>query len=161
MWRFVSAEEGQGLAAGPHLRSTNEHQGRQIWVFDKDAGTTDERAKVEQLRKNFADNRHTQRHSSDELLRLQCSSKLAKKAFAPPKGPVPQSPDASRVAEHLKGAIGFYECLQQDDGHWPGDYGGEWSSVHTSMSEVMTFSAAHSCSARAATQAPCSCSRAS
>lgn len=28
------------------------------------------------------------------------------------------------MAQHLKGAIAFYECLQQEDGHWPGDYGG-------------------------------------
>jgi cycloartenol synthase len=37
---------------------------------------------------------------------------------------VPEEINEERVAEHLRGAISFYECLQQDDGHWPGDYGG-------------------------------------
>lgn len=36
----------------------------------------------------------------------------------------PTQATPERVEEHLKGAISFYECLQQDDGHWPGDYGG-------------------------------------
>jgi cycloartenol synthase len=44
----------------------------------------------------------------------------------PPSLLFPIAPQATpeRVAEHLKGAISFYECLQQEDGHWPGDYGG-------------------------------------
>ena len=129
MWKFISANiglgsGGTGLEAGPLLRSLNEHSGRQIWVFDEKAGTKEEHAKVEELRKQFTENRHTQRHSSDELLRLQCAKLMAKQTHKPPKGPVPEQPDEARVAEHLKGGIGFYEFLQQEDGHWPGDYGG-------------------------------------
>jgi len=127
MWKFISAGSGAGNVQSNHplLRSQNNHQGRQTWFFDPEAGTPEQRAKVEELRANFTKNRHTQRHSSDELLRLQCADKIAKKAFSPPSGPVPEGkPDSERVAEHLKGAISFYECLQQDDGHWPGDYGG-------------------------------------
>ena len=118
MWKFISAGTGSesggtGLEAGALLRSLNSHAGRQIWVFDENAGTKEERAKVEELRNTFTANRHTQHHSSDELLRLQCAKAMSKKAHSPPKGPVPDQPDAARVADHLKGGISFYECLQQ------------------------------------------------
>jgi cycloartenol synthase len=128
MWKFVSSDNwdgsGQSSSRNPLLRTLNNHCGRQIWIYDEHSGTADERAKVEQLRKDFAANRHLQRHSSDELLRLQCSEKTSKKRFSPPSGSVPEEINEERVAEHLRGAISFYECLQQDDGHWPGDYGG-------------------------------------
>ena len=51
--------------------STNEHVGRQIWVFDEKAGSNEDRAEVERLREKFAKHRSSQKHSSDELLRLQ------------------------------------------------------------------------------------------
>ncbi|GAX75143.1 hypothetical protein CEUSTIGMA_g2587.t1 [Chlamydomonas eustigma] len=128
MWKFVSAGNwdgsGQSSSKNPLLRSLNDHCGRQIWIYDEKVGSAAERATVEQLRKDFTANRHQQRHSSDELLRLQFSDKISKKRWNPPSGPVPEKLDEKRVAEHLKGAISFYECLQQDDGHWPGDYGG-------------------------------------
>jgi cycloartenol synthase len=127
MWRFVSAGSGgPGPANSDHplLHSLNDNVGRQTWEFDPEAGTPAERAEVERLRKHYTDNRFSQKHSSDELLRLQCRGKIDSKAFAKPGGEVPEKLDAKRVEDHLKGAISFYECLQQDDGHWPGDYGG-------------------------------------
>ena len=71
MWRLVSQSDSDRHA---HLRSLNEHAGRQTWEWDPNAGTQDERDKVEQLRASFAASRDTQKHSSDELLRLQVST---------------------------------------------------------------------------------------
>ena len=68
MWSFKSASTSSDH---PHLRSLNEHQGRQTWEFDPDAGTPEERAKVEELRAHFTANKDVQKHSSDELLRMQ------------------------------------------------------------------------------------------
>jgi cycloartenol synthase len=123
MWKFVSAGDSNG---DPYLVSLNGNKGRQTWVFDPTAGSPEERARVEDLRAHFTANRHTQHHSSDELLRLQCADKIAKKSFSPPSTPLdPKEPvTAERVKEHLLGALSYYECLQQDDGHFPGDYGG-------------------------------------
>ena len=68
MWRFVSQSSSD---RHPHLRSLNEHIGRQTWEWDPDAGTQEDRDKVEQLRAAFVASKDTQKHSSDELLRLQ------------------------------------------------------------------------------------------
>lgn len=125
MWRFLSASAGAPLGAD-RLFSLNGHQGRQTWEYDPNAGTREERARVEELRAAFAANRHAQKHSADELLRLQAASKVAAKRAAPPAEPLPEGAPVTseRVRAHLEGAAAFYECLQADDGHFPGDYGG-------------------------------------
>ena len=123
MWKLVSAGDSNG---DPYLVSLNGNKGRQTWVFDPQAGTAEDRARVEELRTQFTANRHTQHHSSDELLRLQCADRIANKGFRPPQTPLdPKDPvTAERVKEHLLGGLAYYESLQQDDGHFPGDYGG-------------------------------------
>jgi cycloartenol synthase len=118
MWKFKSASD----AGGPHLVSLNDNKGRQTWEFDPNAGTPDQRARVEELRAAFTANRHKQKHSADELLRLQVADKIAAKKYSPPSTELKpgEIPSAERVEQHLLGAISFYECLQQDDGHFPG-----------------------------------------
>jgi cycloartenol synthase len=157
MWRFVSAGRtpaGPGEKTHPYLTSLNDHCGRQTWEWHADAGTPEERAAVEAARAHFTANRHTQRHSSDELLRLQCGARIAARRASPPVDqPLPpngQQPSAERVAAHLEGAIAFYECLQQEDGHWPGDYGGPMFllpglliTLYTTGALDTVFSAAH------------------
>ena len=66
MWKFVTASDSDGH---PLLRSLNGHQGRQVWVYDAQGGTPEERARVEELRQDFTANRLQQKHSADELLR--------------------------------------------------------------------------------------------
>lgn len=122
MWKFTSAGSSGNH---PLLVSLNDNQGRQTWEFDPQAGTREQRAKVEQLREEFTKNRFKQRHSADELLRLQSAPKIdAQGRPKPPADAVPDKLTPERVEAHLRGGISFYECLQQDDGHWPGDYGG-------------------------------------
>lgn len=122
MWKFVSAGNS---GTNPDLVTLNGHQGRQTWEYDPKAGSPEQRARVEELRREFERHRGTQHHSSDELLRLQCAPKIEREGRArPPSGPLPEAISAERVEAHLRGAISYHECLQQDDGHWPGDYGG-------------------------------------
>lgn len=127
MWKLqcaASTPAPQG-ESHPLLATLNHFGGRQTWEYDPKAGTPEELAKVEELRENFTKYRHHQKHSADELLRLQCASKIEAKKYAPPSTSLPNTtPTAKRVEDHLKGAIAYYECLQQEDGHWPGDYGG-------------------------------------
>jgi len=125
MWVFRSA-----AGDDPRLASMNSHQGRQTWAWDPSAGTPEQLAAVEAARAKFAANRLTQRHSADELLRLQAAGRVAAASAAgdappvppPPAGPAPLSLEA--VAAALRGGVGFYQALQCDDGHFPGDYGG-------------------------------------
>lgn len=68
MWKLTTCYDG---GRDPFLSTLNGHIGRQVWVFDESAGSPSELAEVEKLRKTFTEKRHVQRHSSDELLRLQ------------------------------------------------------------------------------------------
>jgi cycloartenol synthase len=119
MWKLVSGRESK---THPLLVTLNECQGRQIWVYDEQAGTPEERAAVEDLRSKYKEERHVLKHSADELLRLQCSRV---QPVSPSKGvdcPFPSSLEG--VTDAIGQAATFYATLQQDDGHWPGDYGG-------------------------------------
>jgi hypothetical protein len=73
MWRLTTCYNQEN---NPFLTSTNEHQGRQVWVFDKEAGSDEDRREISSLREAFTANRLTQKHSSDELLRKQMRPKL-------------------------------------------------------------------------------------
>jgi achilleol B synthase len=67
MWRL---KVGQG--GGPWLRSGSNFLGRQVWEFDADAGTPEERAEVERVRRDFTEHRFQKRLLSQDLfVRMQ------------------------------------------------------------------------------------------
>jgi hypothetical protein len=80
-----------------------------------------QRAAVDAARAAFAASR-ARKHSADELLRLQCVRRAAPRP--PPPPPRGDAPTRDGLAGALRSALGFYEQLQCEDGHWPGDYGG-------------------------------------
>jgi len=125
MWRFTSA---QG-ATTPHLTSLNGHAGRQVWAYDEDGGTEDERAAVAAAQAAYASTRRTVKHSGDVLLRLQAASAAAAASSTPcpappPAGPGREAADEASTTAALHAGAAFYAGLQAPDGHWPGDYGG-------------------------------------
>ncbi|KAL6335534.1 hypothetical protein AAG906_030662 [Vitis piasezkii] len=67
MWRLKVADGGND----PYIYTTNNFVGRQIWEFDPDYGTPEERAEVEAARENFWKNRFQVKPSSDLLWRMQ------------------------------------------------------------------------------------------
>ncbi len=106
-------------------------QGRQTWVYDPAAGTRAERAAVESARAAYAAGRAHTHHSSDALLRLQAAGARAARGLPPPppppaaaKLPAKAPPPAATVQGAMRSGLAFYETLQADDGHFPGDYGG-------------------------------------
>lgn len=66
MWKFAPASDSDGH---PLLRSLNNNAGRQVWVYDENAGTPEERKAVEEAQTKFRANRFHQKDSADELLR--------------------------------------------------------------------------------------------
>ncbi|KAK7859874.1 germanicol synthase [Quercus suber] len=67
MWKLKIAEGGND----PYIFSTNNFVGRQIWEFDPEAGSPEERAEVEEARQNFYKNRYQIKPSGDLLWRMQ------------------------------------------------------------------------------------------
>ena len=67
MWRLKIAEKGNN----PYIFTTNEYAGRQIWEYDPNAGTPEEREQVEEARRNFTKNRSKVKPSSDLLWQYQ------------------------------------------------------------------------------------------
>ena len=118
MWKLVSAGDS---GSHPWLRSLNDHAGRQTWEY-VDKATPEEKAELNRLQDCFTRSRHQQKHSSDELLRMQSSN--PRQLVVPMKVPQGTQPSSHNCQRSLRSAMYFYETLQAHDGHWPGDYGG-------------------------------------
>ncbi|CAM0914184.1 unnamed protein product [Alopecurus aequalis] len=120
MWR-LKVSEGEG----PLLRSTKGFLGRQVWEFEPDAGTPEERAEVARLRENFTKHRFQNKVSQDLLMRLQ----YQKLNLLPDNIPMKKVGKSAEVTEQnisrsLRHALSKYSTLQAHDGHWPGDFSG-------------------------------------
>jgi cycloartenol synthase len=115
------------------------HLGRQLWVYDPDGATSADTAEVERIRSQFTSNRCFQRHSADELIRVQYGAlrkKRAREIHTSPPPPsaydtsvrsvsVTEDPIPRSVIERsMRAGVEFYQGLQDEDGHWASDYGG-------------------------------------
>ncbi|KAL9320906.1 hypothetical protein ACSQ67_012745 [Phaseolus vulgaris] len=70
MWRLKVGDGGKD----PYIFSINNFVGRQIWEFDSEAGTDEERAQVEAARQDFYQNRFKLKACGDRLWRFQVIS---------------------------------------------------------------------------------------
>ncbi|KAJ7564049.1 hypothetical protein O6H91_03G134700 [Diphasiastrum complanatum] len=122
MWKLHT---GKGEEDDPRLSTLNDHVGRQVWYYDPQAGTPEERAEVEAARAWFTEHRFEQPQSGDVLLRLQYLR----------ENPLPSLPPMVRVERYqditeecvrntLRRAIRFYGTLQAREGQWPEDHCG-------------------------------------
>ena len=152
MWRLCSAEEGQDVIPkiGKPLKTLCKLAGRQVWKYEigKDAqgeaqGEGEAEA-AEEAREEYKANRAKGvKHSADELLRIQCCGagykNVTRVDTSYARGPIGgesksglegnEEGSGSTSSEEdvnacLLGGLEFYQQLQQEDGHWPGDYGG-------------------------------------
>ncbi|PON60963.1 Squalene cyclase, N-terminal [Parasponia andersonii] len=121
MWKI---KYGTG-AEDPYLFSTNNFMGRQIFEFDPNAGTPEERAQVEEARQNFYRNRYKVKPCSDHIWRLQM---LKENKF---KQTIPQVrvEDGEEITYEnadtaMRRSINFWSALQSPHGHWPAENAG-------------------------------------
>ncbi|XP_025810653.1 achilleol B synthase-like isoform X3 [Panicum hallii] len=121
MWRLKISE-----GAGAWLQTVSNFHGRQVWEFDPDAGTDQERAKVEQLRREFSENRFRRRESQDLLMRMQFTGLDHLRADMPAAVKLEDGDEVTEeiLQESLRRALGWMSDLQAEDGHWPGDFSG-------------------------------------
>ena len=141
MWRLRCSDSGRDSpspmvrALSKDLFSLNNHVGRHTWEFDASAGSAADKEAVERARATFVKHRHTQQHSSDELLRMQYDAMRAARGrlitVTPPPSEAYDAPkDANEavpraaVDRAMRAGIDFYQGLQDEDGHWASDYGG-------------------------------------
>ncbi|KAI3831539.1 hypothetical protein MKW92_034438, partial [Papaver armeniacum] len=125
MWKLkVSTDEGP---FSEWLFSTNHFAGRQVWVFDQDAGTLEDRNEVEKARQEYYENRLKVKTSGDVILRLQ-QLRENKDQFDLSIPPVKIGDDEGVTYEAtttaLRRAIRFFSAMQTDDGHWAAEIGG-------------------------------------
>ena len=79
MWRLKIAEGYNS----PYLYSTNNFIGRQIWEFNPNGRSPEEREEVENARTQFWNNRCQVKPCSDLLWRMQVSISLLKTVLFP------------------------------------------------------------------------------
>ncbi|KAF8037356.1 hypothetical protein BT93_B0309 [Corymbia citriodora subsp. variegata] len=121
MWRLkIAAGED-----GPYLYSTNNYVGRQIWEFDPEAGTAEERAEVEATLQHFYDHRHRVKPCGDLLWRMQFLREKRFKQMIPPVR-VEDGEDITynKASTALRRTVRFFSALQASDGHWPAENAG-------------------------------------
>ncbi|KAF4404565.1 hypothetical protein G4B88_005951 [Cannabis sativa] len=106
MWKLKIADGGKD----PYIFSTNNFVGRQTWEFDPNAGTAEDRAAVEDARRNFFNNRHKVKPSSDLLWRAQIEDG--------------EEISYEKATTALKRSVHFLSALQASDGHWPAENAG-------------------------------------
>ncbi|XP_050289368.1 beta-amyrin synthase-like isoform X1 [Quercus robur] len=121
MWK-LKIGEGKN---DPYLFSTNNFAGRQTWEFDPEAGTPEERAEVEEARRNFHKNRRQFPACGDLLWRMQfLREKNFKHTIPPIKIEDGEEITYEKATITLRRAVHFYTALQSCDGHWPAENAG-------------------------------------
>ncbi|KAG0548690.1 hypothetical protein BDA96_01G188600 [Sorghum bicolor] len=121
MWRLKIGER----PSNPLLRSPNGFFGREVWEFDPAAGTPEERAEVERLRREYTRNRFTHRECSDLLMRMQYTKQNLHSTNLPSiKIDNDSEATGETILAVLRRALSQFSSLQGPDGHWPGGYSG-------------------------------------
>ncbi|KAF3775945.1 Cycloartenol synthase [Nymphaea thermarum] len=122
MWRLKVAEGSEN----PWLRTTNNHVGREVWEFEPDFWSEEDRKAIEEARANFTKHRFEKKHSSDLIMRMQFAKENPCDLSMLPPVSIGENeiPSVEAVTVTLRRAVKFYSSIQAHDGHWPGDFGG-------------------------------------
>ncbi|KAK1375484.1 Terpene cyclase/mutase family member [Heracleum sosnowskyi] len=123
MWKLKIAE-----GKGPYLYSTNNFVGRQIWEYEPDAGTPEEREDVEKARELFRINRTSNgaHPCGDLLMRMQLIKENGIDVLGLPPIRLGENEDVNCEAATtaVKKALRLNRAIQAYDGHWPAENAG-------------------------------------
>ncbi|CAJ2672236.1 unnamed protein product [Trifolium pratense] len=121
MWKLKIADGGND----PYIFSTNNFLGRQIWEYDPKAGTSEERARVEEARHNFYNNRFKVKTCHDLLWRFQIlRENNFKQIIAGVKIEDGEEITYEKATTTLRRGTHHLVALQTSDGHWPAQIAG-------------------------------------
>ncbi|PNX86169.1 beta-amyrin synthase [Trifolium pratense] len=121
MWRLKIADGGND----PYIFSTNNFVGRQTWEYDPHAGTQEERAQVEEARRNFYDNRFKVKPCGDLLWRFQVlRENNFKQTIDGVKIEDGEEITYEKATTTLRRGTHHLAALQTSDGHWPAQIAG-------------------------------------
>ncbi|KAF5944750.1 hypothetical protein HYC85_018827 [Camellia sinensis] len=139
MWKLKIAK-----GHGPYLFSTDKYIGRQIWEFDPDVVSTEERAAVEKAReeynKKFKNDRAQALPCSDLLMRMQLKKENNNIDLSIPPVRLGEKEEVAYEAATiaLRKAIRLNCAIQARDGHWAAENAGP-------MFFTPPLASAHSC----------------
>lgn len=125
MWKLKIAEGN-----GPYLYSTNNYVGRQIWEFDPEAGTPEERAAVEKARDEYKQVSRKGRARAlpcgDILMRMQFKKENSHIDLSIPPVRLGTKEDVTYEATTtaLRKAVRLNCAIQAPDGHWAAENAG-------------------------------------
>ncbi|GAA0175453.1 cyclase [Lithospermum erythrorhizon] len=123
MWKLKIAE-----GHGPYLYSTNNFVGRQIWEYESDAGTPEERLAVEKAREEYRMNRMKGVHypCGDLFMRMQLIKESGMDLLSIPPIRLEEDKEVNyeAVTTSMKKAVRLSRALQASDGHWPAENAG-------------------------------------
>nr|GMD06499.1 dammarenediol II synthase-like [Ipomoea batatas] len=122
MWKLKIGEGG-----GPYLYSTNNYVGRQIWEYDPNAGTPEEREAIEKARQDFRKNRRNGYHvCGDLLMRMQMikESGIDVLSIPPIRLGDEEEVNYEAITTAVRKAVRLNCALQARDGHWPAEFTG-------------------------------------
>ncbi|XP_019178856.1 PREDICTED: dammarenediol II synthase-like [Ipomoea nil] len=123
MWKLKIAEGG-----GPYIYSTNNYVGRQIWEYDSNAGTPEERVAIEKARQDFTKNRRNGFHNvcGDLLMRMQMIKESGIDVLSIPPTRLGEEEEVNyeAVTTAVRKAVRLNCALQAKDGHWPAEIAG-------------------------------------
>ncbi|KAM7505958.1 hypothetical protein LguiB_004862 [Lonicera macranthoides] len=121
MWK-LKVGEGKGL----WLSSTNNFVGRQIWEYEANEGSPEERDMVEKARDLYHQNRFVVKPSSDLLMQMQL---IKENKIDLTSTPVVRVGTTEEVTDEivkivLRKAVRLTSSIQAHDGHWPAENSG-------------------------------------
>ncbi|GFY80639.1 camelliol C synthase 1 [Actinidia rufa] len=105
MWKLKVAEGN-----GPYLYSTNNYAGRQIWEFDPEAGTPEERAAVEEAREDYKKLKKENSHIDLSIPPVRLGEK--------------EEVTYEAATTSLRKAVRLNCAIQARDGHWAAENAG-------------------------------------
>ncbi|CAA3015858.1 dammarenediol II synthase-like [Olea europaea subsp. europaea] len=123
MWKLKIAE-----GHGPYLYSTNNFAGRQIWEYDPNGGTPEEREAYDKAREEFQRNRKLKgvHPCGDLFMRIQLIKESGIDLMSIPPVRLGEKEEVTyeTATTAVKKALLLNRAVQASDGHWPAENAG-------------------------------------